>query len=226
MNQSTIQEYQKTVEKLLPHNLVASINKIKSPPYEIYPAEHEIVKSSTKKRIEEFSAGRYCARNALDQHGIYNFPILAGENREPLFPANLAGSITHCKDLAGAVVASRTIYKSLGFDIEQIKPLKYDISRFICTEEENEFIKSQTSYSKETAILLFFSMKEAIYKCVFQGYNTRLGFKDCTILSLQGNTAGNIRITKKELLPLTRQLDIRFALADSYIFSIACIYNE
>ena len=59
--------------------------------------EKEISRSFSSKRLKEFSVGRKCARNALSHLGFNDPPILIGTNREPIWPKNICGSITHCR---------------------------------------------------------------------------------------------------------------------------------
>ena len=60
----------------------------------LYPEERALISGVIEKRAHEFSTGRFCARQALLEFGIDNFPVLRGEQREPIWPKNIVGSIS------------------------------------------------------------------------------------------------------------------------------------
>ena len=70
------------------------------------------------KRIQEFAAGRLCARRALGEFGRRGFPIPVARDRQPFWPAGVVGSITHTAGLCAAVVAERSRLAALGVDTE------------------------------------------------------------------------------------------------------------
>ena len=63
--------------------------------------------NAVPKRIQEFADGRLCARRALEEFGVTNFPIRMARDRQPVWPDSLIGSITHTAGLCAAVVAER-----------------------------------------------------------------------------------------------------------------------
>ena len=107
----------------------------------LHVQEYDIVRDASRKRQLEFSTGRFCAKSALTRLGIDNFPVLRNQHREPLWPNDIIGSISHCKDLCGAVAARISDFKAVGFDIENIKALKQDISKVICTPKELKWLR-------------------------------------------------------------------------------------
>jgi 4'-phosphopantetheinyl transferase EntD len=180
------------------------------------PVELEIISSASKKRKFEFSTGRWCAKQVLKKEGIDNFPLLTGENREPIWPAGIVGSISHCKDQCGVVIAKKSEVKSIGFDIENIKRLKNDISKIICTNIEHQWLNKQKLYPYDVLVILLFSLKESIYKCVFQHEKVKQGFKDITIIpDLKTNTA---EMTFHKL-QFDASMRLKFVLGKNHIYS-------
>ena len=53
------------------------------------PANHQF----SLKRLSDFSTGRYCAIKALEQLGIQDAIIPIGEDRAPIWPEGIVGSI-------------------------------------------------------------------------------------------------------------------------------------
>ena len=62
--------------------------------------------ASVDKRKREFAAGRLCARRLLAEFGITDFPVRVADDRQPLWPESLVGSITHTTGIAGGHVAA------------------------------------------------------------------------------------------------------------------------
>ena len=50
----------------------------------------------SQKRLSDFATGRYCAMKALEQFGIQDAIIPIGEDRAPIWPEGIVGSISHC----------------------------------------------------------------------------------------------------------------------------------
>ena len=190
---------------------------------DLLPAERALVERAVEKRQREFSVGRHCARTALQRMGIVDFAILAGENREPLWPAGVVGSITHTRGFCAAALAASSRFLGIGIDAEVAEPLGPAIADAVATRFETSRIER---LAPGLAARLVFSAKEAFYKCQF--YRTRhwLGFFDVS-LELEGS--GDFRATLLvDALPLRRGFSIRgrWALAEGLLFTAICLPNE
>ncbi|NRA59572.1 MAG: 4'-phosphopantetheinyl transferase superfamily protein [Psychrobium sp.] len=120
------------------------------------------------KRKSEYLAGRYCAKKALEKVNIYNVNIMPDNDRCPLWPSHVLGSITHTKDHAFSAVASKNNYKYLGIDFEEfMSPITATsiYSRIINNAEYCLIAKNNLSFSK--AVTLIFSAKESLFKALF-----------------------------------------------------------
>ena len=82
----------------------------------LMPEEAGHVAHAIHARQTEFAAGRAAARIAMRDVGFAPQAVPAQYNRAPQWPAGLAGSISHTKELCMAVVS--TDAKSLGLDVE------------------------------------------------------------------------------------------------------------
>ena len=116
------------------------------------------------KRLSDFSTGRYCARKALEQLGLYDIIIPIGKDREPIWPVGIVGSISHCDKLIGAIVAKKSDHISLGLDIEEIGTVTPDIYDLVFTENEKQYLSSLRGRELQEKSTLIFSIKEAFYK--------------------------------------------------------------
>jgi 4'-phosphopantetheinyl transferase EntD len=150
------------------------------------PAESIIVSKSVPKRISDFKTGRYCARQALSRFVNERPEILQGKAREPVWPTEIVGSISHSSKLAGAVVARQSDITAIGLDIETIGGVKPAMWYLLFHDSEQAFILNKQT---DTALwaTLFFSMKESFYKMQYPLTGLLLDFKDILISESDGN---------------------------------------
>lgn len=131
-------------------------------------------------RRKEFAAGRTCARNALAQMGILSTPILRGQQREPLWPEGVVGSITHCRDYCAAAVSSSEDQASIGIDAEPNEVLPIGVLDLVASPRERSFLSS-TGTSEVCWDRLLFSIKESIYKIWYPLEQTWLSFNEVQV---------------------------------------------
>ena len=137
----------------------------------------------SEKRLSDFSTGRYCAIKALEQLGIQDVIIPIGEDRAPIWPEGIVGSISHCDSLVGAIVAKKSEYISLGLDIEEIGRVTPDLFDLVFTEKEKSYLSSFTGRQLEEQSTLIFSIKEAFYKFQHPITKTFLDFLDVEVVT-------------------------------------------
>lgn len=147
----------------------------------LYPEEEAYLRNAMPKRRREFTAGRLCSRRALTQFGIENFPLLVGNNKEPVWPAGIAGSISHTEGYCGVAVARKHRIETLGLDVELTWRLSRDCWRQICTRSELAWIDSLPSDKRQENVALLFSAKECLYKCQHPISRTWLDFHDVAV---------------------------------------------
>lgn len=209
---------QKAISSILPDGVTGVVSSIANLESHCYPEELKLLNNPSIKRINEFSTGRYCAHQALKLHGLPDLPILIGTNREPVWPKVAVGSITHSKYLAAAIVAMSDQYSGLGLDIETIKILRYDIGKHICTSHERNWIKNHSQLSADLSVILIFSIKESIYKCIYQAQQIRLGFKDCSIYVNTKKKTADIKFHTNRDLDESNYIT-KFQITDDHVFS-------
>jgi 4'-phosphopantetheinyl transferase EntD len=133
----------------------------------LFPQEAVHVANAVPKRVGEFAAGRLCARRALAQFGIVDFPLTAAKDRQPNWPDSVVGSITHTAGFYAAAVAARTGFAALGLDSEVVGDVNVEIWPSICLPSEISWIRSLAEDAQAAAATLIFSAKEAFYKCQY-----------------------------------------------------------
>jgi 4'-phosphopantetheinyl transferase EntD len=137
--------------------------------------EEHAVAEAVGPRVDQFTAGRVCARRALARLGAgVGVPLLQGEDRVPIWPEGFVGSITHTDSWCAAAVARASQVRAIGIDLEPATALKRSVMDRVCTPSELRWL----SNASEPALLakVVFSAKEAVYKCQYSLTREFLGF--------------------------------------------------
>lgn len=127
--------------------------------------------NAVTKRRNEFRAGRVAAADAMRKLGQPLRPVFAGEDRAPIWPEGLRGSISHSDTLCAAALTDQPLY--LGLDVEAYTPLSANLLPTICSDAE--CAKLSGPRQLQLAKLLF-SIKEACYKAQYPLTNEVFGF--------------------------------------------------
>jgi len=117
----------------------------------------------------------------LAEFGIHDFPIEVAEDRQPVWPETLVGSITHTTGFCAAVVAERSRLRAVGLDSEISDSVKADLWPSICTSAEINWLRSLPELQQTRAATLIFSAKEAFYKCQYPLTRQFLTFRDVIV---------------------------------------------
>jgi 4'-phosphopantetheinyl transferase EntD len=147
----------------------------------LLPEERQYVARAMSKRVQEFAAGRVCARAALAQLGYAAVALPMGEDRAPQWPAGVTGSITHTDGFCAAVAATTARIRALGLDVEPAASVKPELWHRICGPDELATVQSQDARTAIETATLIFSAKEAFYKCQHTLTGQWLGFSDISI---------------------------------------------
>ena len=130
------------------------------------------------KRRNEFAKARECARDALARMGIRDFALLTGAQREPLWPAGVIGSITHCPTLCAVAVASAQSYQGVGIDVEPALPIEREVAEVVANSRDSA---SLSGVDQLLAARMVFSAKESFYKAQFRLTRRFLDFADVAV---------------------------------------------
>jgi len=185
----------------------------------LYPEEEAYLRNALPKRRWEFTAGRLCSRRALTQFGIENFPLLVGNNREPIWPTGIVGSISHTEGYCGVAIARKTDVQSIGLDVECIGKLQKDVWKQICTQQEVSWINSLPSDERQINVALVFSAKECLYKCQHTISRQWLGLHDVMISVNHDIREFRVRFTINNPFAAKTRLNGRYFFYDGYVFT-------
>ncbi len=189
---------------------------------EAMPLESEELLSAVQmspRRLSSFRHGRHCARLAMRGIGEPFRAIPMGKNREPIWPQDLVGSITHSGSSAAAVVAKKHLLAGLGIDLETRGTLRDEIRDLICLPEELTMLKASKHSAVDARVI--FSAKESIYKCLWPQLGRYIDFKDVQINLLLQDSSFSIVAAPSLPTSLTTRLRGRFSLASNSVFTVA-----
>jgi 4'-phosphopantetheinyl transferase EntD len=199
------------LKSLFPADVVVRERRLPGDPADLLASEAAFVKNAVSKRINEFAAGRACARFALAELGVHNVALHPADDRQPVWPAGFIGTITHTTGLCAAAVAACRSILAIGLDSEIIGAPAPDIWSTICRDEELGWVGLLPVGERPAAVTLLFSAKEAFYKCQYPLVGEWLDFHDLSIaVNDWGRTNGTfaasavrkIRFTRHAVLPI------------------------
>lgn len=159
--------------------------------------------TAVAKRRAEYLAGRYLARQVLAQLGHDNFTVERGENREPIWPQSIVGSISHNIDTALCAAQNSNGEGGVGIDVETIMPPKRaeELWSGIVGEAECHWLHQQ-SQAFNLLLTLVFSAKESLFKTLYPQVRCYFDFQDARIVALDSQEGTFELELQKTLTPL------------------------
>lgn len=167
------------IETLLPPEVAAVSTREDFAGARPLPEEEALMEGAVAARRAEFATARACARQALEQIGAPAGPILRGPKREPLWPAGIVGSITHCTGYRAAAVGRAAEVLTIGIDAEPHAAVPERVVPRVLGDEEHAWIAGAPAGIHWDRLI--FSAKESVYKAWFPLARTWLGFEDASI---------------------------------------------
>ncbi len=166
---------------LFPSGVVVADLREPGDPALLLPAEARYLGRAVPKRAREFAAGRLCARRALAEFGIVDVAVEVADDRQPIWPDSMVGSITHTAGFCAAAVAERGMFGSLGLDTEVVGDVSGEIWPRVGVPAETAWLRALPASQQPAAMTLIFSAKEAFYKCQYPLARERLDFHDVRV---------------------------------------------
>ena len=179
---------------------------------------------SVAKRQAEYLAGRVCARAALETLDGRRYVPATGEDRAPVWPADITGSITHGKGRAAAVVAHKGNCQGLGLDQETLldDERATRLMKEILTAAELQRLDPTQA---GLAVTLTFSIKESLFKALYPLVLKRFYFEHAELLEWSADGHARLRLLT-DLSPewhQGRELEGQFCLMGDQLLSLVAI---
>jgi len=169
------------LEGLLPAEVLVAGATIGDHLTSLDPEERAFVASAVAKRQHEFSTGRVLARGLLSRLGHPDFPLLRAEDRIPVWPAGIVGSISHAGTVCLAAAARADVSRGIGLDLEPDEPVDADIERVVCRDTEHDWVAEAGEAERGRRRRIVFSVKEAVYKAFYPRTRTFWSFQDVRV---------------------------------------------
>jgi enterobactin synthetase component D len=180
----------------------------------LHPGEQLAGAEHRGYRRLDWLGGRLAAREALEGLGLSRGPVLTGSRGVPQGPPGVSISIAHKRGLAVALVARREL-GSLGVDLEELGRPRPGIARMVLTPTEQEVVNRLPEERRWIAILLRFSIKEAIYKALAPRLERYIDFDEAEVLPrLDGTAAVGLRLKEG---PSPDEIEARYLWLDEHV---------
>ena len=165
---------------------------------------------ATAKRKIQFFAGRLCALRAMERLAPASPVVSVPQDADgvPVWPAGLVGSISHADGFATAAVASSSLARGIGVDIEPVmsREIAAEIAQIVAGEAETWRVAEAAGLDAAEALTLVFSMKESLFKALFPASRRHFDYLDCEVVRLD---------------PGKRRFVLRFSPAFAAVFGAA-----
>ena len=206
-----------------PYGLLVGISLPGSPdpvPAEVlarlHPEERELAEGLRGFRQAEWVGGRLAANAALRLLGMRAPAILMDERGAPVPPEGASVSISHKRTLAVAL-AARLEAGLIGVDLEDQDPDRAHLADRLLTPRELAAVEELPAQRRWMAVLLRFSLKEALYKAVAPRLGRYIGFDEAEVdLRPDGWATLHLRVGEGELSP---HLEGRYAWMDQRVLA-------
>ena len=210
-----------SIQGLFPDCVTTSCCRIADADAILDPAERAGIEHAVARRQQEFIAGRICARQALERLGIATGPLRKQPNGSIAWPDGIMGTLSHSEIWCGAAIVRHSAAAGIGFDIETVARIRENLWRRILTREERAWLDGQPEAATQARVALIFSAKEALYKCIAELLERRIGFMDAVIIPdpQQGSFAVRLNEPVAAQLPRGLRLQGRFFFFDGAVFT-------
>jgi 4'-phosphopantetheinyl transferase EntD len=209
------------IEALFPEGVVVVVAGAAQAGEPLHPAEAALAGRMGDARRHEFALGRACARHALAVLGVPG-PVLRGDDRAPIWPPGVVGSLTHCDALCAAAVAREGDIVAIGLDAELDAPLSDRLARRVCTSAERLHLARLPGREPGAWGKLAFSAKESFYKAWYTLARTGLGFRDVEVSIDPDAARFSVRVLRGDK-PGPRTAQGRFAFAPPHVVTAVAI---
>ncbi|KAA2227758.1 4'-phosphopantetheinyl transferase family protein [Pseudomonas brenneri] len=185
------------------------------------------IQRSVAKRQAEFLAGRLCARSALQRLEGLDFIPAIGEDRAPVWPGHISGSITHSTGHAAAIVGHKAQWRGLGMDLENLLSLERAerLAGEILTPDEMQRMAAGPREQIAQWVTLTFSAKESLFKALYPIVRKRFYFEHAEVV--EWSDSGFLRL--RLLTDLSsewcygKELEGQFAVNEGQLLSLVAV---
>lgn len=208
------------IASLLPPGVIVEEARAEDWEAPLHPLEEMTVRRAVEKRRREFRAGRACARRALAGLGCHVSSLPSGPDRLPAWPPQAVGSITHTEGYCAAAAAPAALFRGLGIDAEEARPLAPEIAAMVCGKAD------AVPPDDPLGPTVVFAAKEAFFKCVFPASGMMLEFSDVACALAPEGGMFTTRLLHPSPQAAVQSLQGRWRVARGLVFAAVAWTNE
>ena len=158
---------------------------------ELLPEERAFAASLAAVRRRDWIGGRVALRRAAQSAGFaIAAAILSDDRGAPRLPSGLVGSVSHKDGVAVALVA-RSDGWTVGIDLERTTARRLDITNRVLRLAERVALEVLDGAERARALMLRFSLKEAVYKAIDPHLRRYVGLQEVAVWP---DVAGTARV--------------------------------
>lgn len=190
----------------------------------LFAKEEVLIAGASRRRQDEFRAGRIYARAALEKLKRVPFPILRSKERFPIWSKDIVGSISHTDKICLAVVAPSSLLAGIGLDIEDDSALDAEIVDLICLDGD---LGAEPKAAQDLPKLIFV-IKEAVFKLYNPITRKFLDFKDIAVAVDFSSETFTARLVDEKTASCLgrREITGRFGHLEGLLFACACLPSD
>lgn len=178
---------------------------------EIPPEEQAYIRAAVPKRRAEFATARILARRGLCALGVAPAALVPDRDRAPVWPAGTVGSISHTSGYCAVVVDRSPPMRAVGLDVEALREVEPALEAQVMTPREQAWLRGRAPAERNDLMLLFFSAKEAFYKCQYPISRGFLDFLDVELEIALPQGRFEARVLRTDWPRAVARLDGKFA---------------
>ena len=173
------------------------------------------------KRRLQYAAGRHCALAALRRLGVDVASVPRATDGLPVWPAGVTGSISHCDDLACAVVVRTAQARAAGLDVERVVSRRRAARVGPLVVDRDELLAARAAGLDEAlGVTLLFSAKETLFKCLFPVVRQWFGYSAARIRPNEdGSFDARLTAALSDRLPAGTVLSGRWTVSAGRVYT-------
>lgn len=154
------------IEAVLPEGVASADTRRLRDDHPLHADESRQLARAGEKRRREFATGRKCAHEAMAALGVDDAAVPSAAHGEPIWPAGLVGSITHCEGYCAGAVARAGEIVGIGIDAEPNRPLPAGVGLATIASPSERLRVAALERARPGVCWdkLLFSAKESVYK--------------------------------------------------------------
>ncbi len=176
-------------------------------------------------RKAEFLAGRILVNHILATLEFEKIKLDIGSNRQPIWPQNIKGSISHVDQIVICAICTSKKFKRIGIDIELLnEDIPQDLTKTIMNLEEENLAKKY-NIKKPHYFSLVFSAKESLFKALYPEVNHYFDFDIAVVTDIDTEKQKLTLSLNYGLTPIHQQgrtYTCRYIFSKKYIITLLC----